>query len=375
MSTCELCGLPVRGFDLYHFPCVLRADDSSQRGEEFHRGAQERMVDSLFSLAHEESNVMRLSPPSDTSLSSEALTPIALSEAILDYAIIDSWRHSDSFAAGLVQCVAKTPWSVESSVREAVRSVSHGDGDSRGQTDVLAKLTVKSGESLVLLCESKVDASFMPRQGERYQARARSLSLESGNRPVHSVLLAPQRYLAAANPQALYFDARVALEDALKGFTNSEREQLHGAAMLKAIVERAADGRPLGTKGLFPEVHYPLAAELRRRGSALEITNNPTDWIFLSDRDRLGKGAKLRYRIREARAEVRLRDVVSVNPRHVAAIESGMSFERNNTEVCFFRHIDVTGNARFGAPSPEDIVKVADVLESFARWWRQAPKD
>jgi hypothetical protein len=103
------------------------------------------------------------------------------------------------------------------------------------------------------------------------------MSLASRTTYVRTILFAPHRYLAAPNPQARFFDARMSLEEALTWFTDSERDRLHGAAMLKAIVERAADGRPLGTKGLFPEVHYPLAAELLRRGSSLEITNNPTD--------------------------------------------------------------------------------------------------
>jgi hypothetical protein len=52
-----------------------------------------------------------------------------------------------------------------------------------------------------------------------------------------------------------------------------------------------------------------------------------------------------------------------------------MSFEQNNSEVCFSKKVDVTSSARLGAPSTEDIARIADVLEGLAGWWRAAPKD
>lgn len=64
--------------------------------------------------------------------------------------------------------------------------------DQSGETDLYAMFSSGDKEGIILI-ENKIDASFQPRQPERYRERANALS--AGLNLVFCVLVAPQKYI------------------------------------------------------------------------------------------------------------------------------------------------------------------------------------
>lgn len=133
-------------------------------------------------------------------------------EAVVDTALVSLLESSESFRAWFLRRVVANDEISTSDVafRGARRSVYHVNGES----DVVAEWRSADGDVVVLI-EDKLNASFQPDQGSRYAERARALA-EAGAAAVRTVLLAPQQYLRAANPEARKFDVRLALEEVIE---------------------------------------------------------------------------------------------------------------------------------------------------------------
>src|SRR5690606_2044188 len=164
---------------------------------------------------------------------------------------------------------------------------------------VVAEWRSADGDVVVLI-EDKLNASFQPDQGSRYAERARALA-EAGAAAVRTVLLAPQQYLRAANPEARKFDVRLPLEEVIEAARACGCDQ--DADVLAGAVQRVAAGGALGSKGLYPTVHAAIAAECERRGQGFRITNNATDWVSLTH-PTCPVGMRFRYRIKDRIAEI-----------------------------------------------------------------------
>lgn len=296
------------------------------------------------------------------------LTPLA--ERLLDEALIDAVRTSRPFLADFLALIPQSGRALGEFALSAVeRSVKHGTGGNVGETDVMLSLSGANRERLTLLVENKVTAAFRPRQAERYAERAELMKAK--NVEVTTVLIAPERYLSNPNPQVQYFDARISVEVLSATAGRHESVPLRVRTLLRALAVRAADGRPLGAKGLFPELHGMLHDELLRRGSMIRISNRPTDWVFLRHPS-LPNGSLLRYRIREGVAELRFRG------KSVSAIQALLAVsavERKpiirGIELCFQDHLIVSAAARKGAVTEGDIDVIATALEQLVTWFRE----
>ena len=88
--------------------------------------------------------------------------------------------------------------------------------DQTGETDVFALFEI-DGQKGVLLIENKIDASFMPRQPERYRERAGSLVAEGSLDLAFCVLVAPKAYANLSGASIKHFDAVIAYEDIAGG--------------------------------------------------------------------------------------------------------------------------------------------------------------
>jgi len=110
--------------------------------------------------------------------------------------------------------------------------------DQSGETDLYAMFTSGDKNGIILI-ENKIDASFQPRQPERYRERANALS--AGPDLVFCVLIAPQQYIRSIGTSvASYFDALVAYEDLATAIASGQTPRLkHRAALLVRAVEQS----------------------------------------------------------------------------------------------------------------------------------------
>lgn len=295
---------------------------------------------------------------------------IGLSERLLDEALVEAVSKSADFLKSFGAFVGFADGGARSEIRvETQRSFVHGTGAAAGETDVLLRIRTDTGRSICVLSESKVTAGFQPRQGQRYQDRARAIQSAEGVEAT-TVLLAPSKYLQMAPPEAQYFAYHLPLELAVSWFSDDQRTTLRSAALFRALIERANDGRPLGAKGLFPELHYALGAELSRRANGISITNRPTDWVFMEHRSALPAGAKLRYRIRDGIAELRFRGRAASNLSELMArAHPPLTTAVHKNETSFGVRVTVSREGRSGAPTAADVANVALALEELLSWF------
>jgi hypothetical protein len=246
-----------------------------------------------------------------------------------------------------------------------VRSVTEQDGES----DLLIDWSGPNGVIFRALIEVKLTAHFMPDQGKRYRRRA-DRAIQTGQAThVSTALVAPAAYLANGNVQINEFDYSISLEEFV-GWT----EQLAApeSLYLRASLERVLEGKPLGAKGLYRGVHDLLSDELDRRTDGFRVTNNATNWVFI-DHPQLGQGVRLRYRIRDSIAEIRLNKSFGSTERIAPPQSADIACLRRGTETLFrHRPVPVSAEAKHGAPTSMDITLIADVLEHLVKWWRSA---
>ncbi len=95
-----------------------------------------------------------------------------------------------------------------------------------GETDVDTKWTSEDGKSYTILCEVKLDAQFMDKQGQRYRERAETLVRSNKVTDAVTVLIAHSTYLRAANQEARYFDHWIKLDNLARWVRISEDSEL-----------------------------------------------------------------------------------------------------------------------------------------------------
>ena len=289
-------------------------------------------------------------------------TPIG--EIAVQEALEDLLKSSAAVRVTILREVGVANFCDESSCVfiDANRSVTEPDGES----DLVAEWANPSGARLRLLIELKLTAGFMRRQGARYVERARRAMRNAPHLTVRSVLVAPAAYLASANPEAGKFDVRISLESLLE----RDSVNLSVAQPIEAALRRLAAGKPLGAKGLFPELHRAVNAECERRGNGLRVLNKPTDWVTLKG-DAWPVGVNLNYRIRSGVAEIRVlasykgpRDTLTVvnDARVQAATSGGEVFLKNKS-------LHVSPDAKRGTPSSADVAAIVTAMEALQSWW------
>jgi hypothetical protein len=111
--------------------------------------------------------------------------------------------------------------------------------DDSGETDVLA-LVLCRNERGALLIENKIDASFQPRQPERYRQRANSFGARDDLVFAHCVLVAPKDYLRAGGDAVHCFDATITYEELAEAIgRDGSPRSAYRASLLARAVEQA----------------------------------------------------------------------------------------------------------------------------------------
>lgn len=288
---------------------------------------------------------------------------LELSEELVDKALVGLLNQSREFRNWfLARVLDHNGESVAAiSFRGANRSVYHLNGES----DVVVEWAGPGRRRVIVLLETKVNATFQERQGRRYADRARRIA-KAEAATVRTVLLAPEHYLRAANPEATWFEVHLSLEDLVHNArTVGTRPEVE---ILETILRRVHEGGALGAKGLFPCVHAAIAAECERRGNGFRITNNATDWVFFDHPLRV-RGVEIRYRIADKTAELAFttafrgdRDAVLSRARPPLTTAESGSYKFVRAP----RLITVGNKDTF---SDADAAQVVDVLERLIAWW------
>ncbi|MBZ9774021.1 PD-(D/E)XK nuclease family protein [Mesorhizobium sp. CO1-1-8] len=112
--------------------------------------------------------------------------------------------------------------------------------DASGETDVLATISVGSRRGF-LLVENKIDASFQPRQPERYRERTANLVTSGESCEVaFCALIAPKNYIREEHADFAHFDAIVSYEDLAAAIEALEEPRSrHRATLLRRAVDQA----------------------------------------------------------------------------------------------------------------------------------------
>jgi len=288
----------------------------------------------------------------------------SISEELIQAALVDLLSTSGSTRDALLVQLGAGDFTTarNGGFVSAARSV-WGDN---GESDIVAEWSSAAHERLRLLIEVKLTAGFMKRQGTRYQERAAAaVQAETGLRAL-CVLVAPSAYVAAANPEADRFDHHVPLEFFIEKSSPSSR----GVPLISAALARIAADSPLGAKGLFPDLHRALHAECERRANGLSVRNKATDWVTLKG-DPWPTGVNLNYRIRNGVAEIRVLSSYK-GPRAMLerADDAIVRAVKSGGEL-FLKHkaLRVSGGARSGAASKEDVETIVRVMEELQDWW------
>ncbi len=240
-----------------------------------------------------------------------------------------------------------------------------------GETDVELDLVNDGHERLRVLIEVKLTAHFQPLQGRRYARRAERQAVEG--LIVRTALIAPDAYLKATNPEAIWFDFRVPLEDFVAACTPAAPAD--AVAVMRDAVARLSVGAALGARGLFSEIYNAVARECEVRGNELRILNRPTAWMSLKH-PTLPTGVNLNYRIPAAVAELRvLSSFGGDRARLVRPVGAG-EVVRSGGEV-FLRlpPLTLTEGARRGHPTASDVIEVVNAFEKLLKWWSRVSCD
>ena len=184
-------------------------------------------------------------------------TPI--SEESVQTALVDLLSTCDSARAALLSRLGAAHLHAGrgGTFVSAARSVRGGNGES----DIVVEWSVDGNGRLRVLIEVKLTAGFMKRQGARYQERAATIAEGQHGLKVVCVLVAPASYLASANPEAAKFDHHLPLEF----FVENSPTTSPGIQVIASALPRIAADKPLGAKGLFPNLHHALHSECERR--------------------------------------------------------------------------------------------------------------
>lgn len=108
--------------------------------------------------------------------------------------------------------------------------------DQTGETDLFATFDSPTGKGSLLI-ENKIDASFQPRQPERYRERAAALVEQGEYFESFCVLIAPAKYAQMKAETFVHFDAILSYEELAQAICeeSSQRSKYRAALLLKAV--------------------------------------------------------------------------------------------------------------------------------------------
>lgn len=158
-----------------------------------------------------------------------------------------------------------------------------------GESDVEVRAKLKDGRSIVILIENKVDASFQPRQAERYRERAEDFCRSGLVHAAVTLLFAPSCYIGE-NSGNHGFDITLTYEELRDWIAN--RYELNGRTrykemLLQAAIEKSSRGySPLvdGAVSSFQHRYWEMVYTLEPDIKMNEPKGRPSGSTFIQFR-------------------------------------------------------------------------------------------
>ncbi|WP_313607823.1 PD-(D/E)XK nuclease family protein [Rhizobium sp.] len=141
-------------------------------------------------------------------------------ERDVDLLLIEELQCSMDFVRWLVGRVSSDPFE-RSSVAHSKRRIHN-----RREIDITLTIDGPAGQTVCLI-ENKLDTQEQPQQAESYREEAVALVAEGKAKAVHTILVCPRQYAAAAPVFAGKFDHVIAYED-VAGFFAIRASQISG---------------------------------------------------------------------------------------------------------------------------------------------------
>jgi hypothetical protein len=168
-------------------------------------------------------------------------------------------------------------------------SITHSAVVGNGESDVEIRAKLKNGQIIVILIENKVDASFQPRQAERYRERAETFCRNGLVDTAITLLFAPSCYIGE-NTQTHGFDVTLTYEELRDWISNrQERDERvrYKEMLLQAAIEKSGRGySPLvdGAVSSFQHRYWELACALEPDIMMNEPKGRPSGSTFIQFR-------------------------------------------------------------------------------------------
>jgi len=127
-----------------------------------------------------------------------------------------------------------------------------------GESDVEVRAKLRDGRSIVILIENKVDASFQPRQAERYRERAEDICRNGLADAAVTLLFAPSCYIGG-NSGRHGFDVTLSYEELrewIVGRENRGGRTRYKEMLLQAAIEKSSRGYSPLVDGAVSSFHH-----------------------------------------------------------------------------------------------------------------------
>lgn len=172
-----------------------------------------------------------------------------------------------------------------------------------GESDVEVRAKLKDGRSIVILIENKVDASFQPRQAERYRERAEDFCRKGLVDAAVTLLFAPSCYIGK-NPASHGFDVTLTYEELRDWIAKRQKRDdraRYKEMLLLAAIEKSGRGySPLvdGAVSSFQHRYWEMVCTLEPDIKMNEPKGRPSGSTFIQFRSKgLPKGLVVVHKV------------------------------------------------------------------------------
>jgi hypothetical protein len=159
------------------------------------------------------------------------LTLTHATERDVDLLLIEELQCSTEFVKWLMDRVSSDVIE-RSSVAHSKRRIHN-----RREIDITLTIEGQAGQTVCLI-ENKLDTQEQPRQAESYREEAIALVAEGRARTVHTILICPRQYAAAASTFARKFDHLIAYEE-VADFFSLRASQVSGELRARLLHRRS----------------------------------------------------------------------------------------------------------------------------------------
>lgn len=250
-----------------------------------------------------------------------------------------------------------------------------------GESDVEVRAKLKDGRSIVILIENKVDASFRPRQAERYRERADDFCRNGLVQAAVTLLFAPSCYIGE-DPENHGFDVTLTYEE-LRDWIAARQEpdgrSLYKQMLLQAAIEKSSRGySPLvdGAVSSFQHRYWEMVCTLEPDIMMNEPKGRPSGSTFIQFRSTgLPKGLVVVHKVDRGFVDLQFAgwgERVSALKTLIEAIrEEGMTVESAAGSAAVRLRVPILNVARAAEEQTDAIKEGITAAGTFHRWvWR-----